>query len=213
MKITILMSIAVFITLGCSLRSQIENTVKIGEQEWMVKNLNVSKFRNGDIIPEAKSREDWKKAGNENQPAWCYYDNDPVNEANYGKLYNWYAVSDPRGITPEGWHVPSDDEWQILIDYLGGEKVAGGKMKESVSKLWKHPNKGATNQFGLTVFGGGVRYIEGKFNDLDDDAYFWSSTEYDATHAWYRILGYSFSNVYKYYYDKRYGFSVRCIKD
>lgn len=204
---------ALIFTFACSQRSQTERTVRISEQVWMVENLKVNTFRNGDIIPEAKSREEWKIAGNEKQPAWCYYDNDPAYEDNYGKLYNWYAVNDPRRIAPEGWHVPSDDEWQLLIDYLGGKKVAGGSMKDSGNTFWKTPNKGATNKSGFAALGGGLRYIEGKFNDLDDDAYFWSSTEYDSDHAWYRILGYSFPNVYRYFYDKRYGFTIRCVRD
>ena len=103
--------------------------VTIGNQVWMTKNLNVDKFRNGDVIPEAKSEEEWKKAGEEGKPAWCYYENDPANGAKYGKLYNWYAVNDLRGLAPEGYHVPTNDEWTVLIDYLGGGEVAGKKMK------------------------------------------------------------------------------------
>jgi uncharacterized protein (TIGR02145 family) len=105
--------------------------IKIGPQIWATKNLDVITFRNGDTIPEAKTNEEWKKAGEEGKPAWCYYDNDPENGKKYGKLYNWYAVNDPRGLAPKGWHVPSDAEWIVLIDYLGGEEVAGTKMKSS----------------------------------------------------------------------------------
>jgi uncharacterized protein (TIGR02145 family) len=104
-------------------------SVKIGTQTWMVENLNVSTFRNGDPIPEAKTNEEWEKAGKNKQPAWCYYDNDPKNGAKYGKLYNWYAVSDPRGLPPAGWHVPSNNEWTILSDFLGND--AGKKMKST----------------------------------------------------------------------------------
>ena len=101
--------------------------VTIGNQIWMTKNLNVDKFRNGDPILEAKTDEEWQKAGEKKQPAWCYYDNDPKNGEQYGKLYNWYAVNDPRGLAPEGYHVPTDAEWTQLSDYLGGEDVAGKK--------------------------------------------------------------------------------------
>jgi hypothetical protein len=95
----------------------------------MAENLNVSTFRNGDPIPEAKTDEEWKKAGKEGKPAWCYYENDPKNGAKYGKLYNWYAVNDPRGLAPAGWHVPSDAEWTTLGDQLGDE--ASNKMKST----------------------------------------------------------------------------------
>jgi uncharacterized protein (TIGR02145 family) len=189
------------------------NIVKIGEQEWMDRNLSVSMFRNGDKIPEAKSKESWENAGNKGQPVWCYYENDQNNEESYGKLYNWYAVHDPRGLAPEGWHIPSNEEWHTLIEYLGGEKIAGGKMKENGNVNWKTPNKGATNHSGFAAPAGGLRYSNGEFNELNDDAYFWSLTEYDNTHAWYYILGYYFPNVYRNYYDKQHGLSVRCIRD
>ena len=104
-------------------------TVPIGTQVWMTKNLDVATFRNGDPIPEAKTAEEWEKAGENKQPAWCYYDNDPANGAKYGKLYNWYAVNDSRGLAPVGYHIPSDAEWTKLTDFLGGESVAGTKMK------------------------------------------------------------------------------------
>lgn len=104
-------------------------TVTIGTQVWMTKNLDVAKFRNGDPIPEAKTDEEWKKAGENKQPAWCYYDNNPANGVKYGKLYNWYAVNDPRGIAPVGYHVPTDAEWTKLEDLLGSD--AGKKMKSA----------------------------------------------------------------------------------
>jgi uncharacterized protein (TIGR02145 family) len=104
-------------------------TVTIGTQVWMTKNLDVDHFRNGDAIPQAKTDEEWKRAGENKQPAWCYYNNDPANGVKYGKLYNWYAVNDQRGLAPAGYHVPSDEEWTILSDYLGGSDIAGKKMK------------------------------------------------------------------------------------
>ena len=104
-------------------------SIKIGTQTWMTKNLNVSTFRNGDPIPEAKTEEEWKKAGEEGKPAWCYYDNDPKNGEKYGKLYNWHAVSDPRVLAPNGWHIPSDSEWSFLENYLGED--VGKKMKST----------------------------------------------------------------------------------
>ncbi len=107
----------------------LETEVKIGNQVWMIKNLDVNTFRNGEAIPEAKTEDEWIKAGEEGKSAWCYYENDPKNGEKYGKLYNWYAVVDPRGLAPKGWHVPSDAEWSSLINYLGGNEIAGKKMK------------------------------------------------------------------------------------
>jgi uncharacterized protein (TIGR02145 family) len=104
-------------------------SVKIGTQTWMIENLNVERFRNGDLIPQAKTNDEWERAGENKKPAWCYYDNDPKNGAKYGKLYNWYAVNDPRGLAPAGWHVPTDTEWTTLGDYLGND--AGMKMKST----------------------------------------------------------------------------------
>ncbi len=104
-------------------------TVTIGTQVWMTKNLDVTIFRNGDPIPEAKTKEEWVKAGENKQPAWCNYDNNPANGSKYGKLYNWYAVNDPRGLAPEGYHVPTDAEWTILENFLGSDD--GKKMKSA----------------------------------------------------------------------------------
>ena len=125
MKATLTLFLFVLIGTGSTIFSQ---TVTIGTQVWMTKNLDVSTFRNGDPIPEAKTDEEWKKAGENKQPAWCYYNNYPANGAKYGKLYNWYAVNDSRGLAPIGYHIPSDAEWTKLTDFLGGE-VAGTKMK------------------------------------------------------------------------------------
>jgi uncharacterized protein (TIGR02145 family) len=108
---------------------KVYKTVVIGNQTWMAENLNVASFRNGDPIPEAKTKEEWDKATAEGKPAWCYYNNDTANGKIYGKLYNFHAVDDTRGLAPKGWHVPSDSEFTILTDYLGGESIAGKKMK------------------------------------------------------------------------------------
>ena len=98
---------------------QANQIVVLGKQTWMAENLNVDKFKNGDLIPEAKTPEDWKRAGEKNQPAWCYYNNDPINGQKYGKLYNWYAANDPRGLAPEGWHIPSREEFDTLVQFSG----------------------------------------------------------------------------------------------
>ena len=105
--------------------------VAIGTQVWTTKNLDVATFRNGDAIPQAKTDEEWNAAGENKQPAWCYYENKAANGTKYGKLYNWYAVNDYRGLAPAGWHVPTDEEWTVLSTFLGGEAVAGKKMKST----------------------------------------------------------------------------------
>ena len=121
-------SLAIILGLNPIIQAQ---TVTIGTQVWTTKNLDVSTFRNGDVIPQASTDEAWEAAGENKQPAWCYYDNDPKNGTKYGKLYNWYAVNDPRGLAPAGYHIPTDAEWTVLSDYLGGEDVAGKKMKST----------------------------------------------------------------------------------
>jgi uncharacterized protein (TIGR02145 family) len=111
---------------GCISYAQ---TITIGTQVWMTKNLDVATFRNGDTIPQVQTDKAWMNAGDNKQPAWCYYNNDPANGEKYGKLYNWYAINDSRGLAPVGYHIPSDAEWTKLTDFLGGESVAGTKMK------------------------------------------------------------------------------------
>jgi len=184
--------------------------VTIGTQVWMTKNLDVSTFRNGDPIPQAKTDEEWKKAGENKQPAWCYYNNDPANGAKYGKLYNWYAVNDSRGLAPVGYHIPSDAEWTKLTDFLGGNEVAGTKMKSTDG--WKGNGNG-TNESGFSGLPGGYRYFGGTFDDFGDYGYWWSSSENLTTNAWYRYLNYVNGYVSRYGYSKGRGFSVRCLRD
>jgi uncharacterized protein (TIGR02145 family) len=184
--------------------------VRIGRQIWMTTNLNVDRFRNGDPIPQARTPEEWKVAGERGQPAWCYYNNDPANGAKYGKLYNWYAVNDPRGLAPVGYHIPSDREWTVLTDLLEGENAAGEKMK-SVSG-WAN-NFNGTNSSGFSGLPGGNRITYGAFNDIGKYGSWWSSTEYTADCAWYRGLSYSNGNVYRDFYSKERGVSVRCLRD
>ncbi|NCC74284.1 MAG: hypothetical protein EOM06_12940 [Sphingobacteriia bacterium] len=189
-------------------------TVTIGDQVWMVENLNVDKFRNGDPIPHAQTEEEWQQAGENGQPAWCYYDNDPANGKIYGKLYNWYAVNDWRGLAPEGWRGPSDEDWEKLIKLLGGEEVAGGKLKATDTTYWKSPNVGATNETGFKALPGGGRGSGGSFSHLGYYGGWWSSSESSGSNAWYRLLSYDRggSGRSNYYY-KTYGRSVRCLKD
>jgi uncharacterized protein (TIGR02145 family) len=184
--------------------------VKIGNQLWMLDNLDVEKFRNGDLIPQAKTAEEWEDFGKNNEPAWCYYDNDESNGTKYGKLYNWYAVNDPRGLAPEGYHIPSNTELIELTDNLGRENVAGIKMKSTSG--WYESGNG-NNSSGFSALPGGFRYINGSFSDISKVGNWWSSSESDTSNAVSRFLNYYNADVFNYNSDKQNGFSVRCLKD
>ena len=184
-------------------------TVIIGSQEWTKKNLDVSTYRNGDIIPEVTDPTEWSKL---TTGAWCYYNNNPEIGKVYGKLYNWYAVNDPRGLAPKGYHVPSDKEWMLLIDYLGGKSIAGGKMKFSGTSFWKYPNVDATNQSGFNSLPVGFRYYNGEFKSIAKNCWFWSSI-IDENHAIYYLLENTSSNILEGKSSFVNGFAIRCIKD
>lgn len=184
--------------------------VTIGEQTWMGKNLSVDHYRNGDPIPQVTDSTEWQ---NLKTGAWCYYNNDPDYGTTFGKLYNWYAVHDSRGLAPEGWHIPSDIEWSRLTYALGGEKAAGGKMKAVRPEWWRNPNVGATNESGFSALPGGYRYKGGEYYFLGDYAYWWSSTSNQLSFAWFRSTAYDNAAVTRYDVDKELGFSVRCVKD
>jgi uncharacterized protein (TIGR02145 family) len=184
-------------------------SIIINGQEWMQKNLAVSKYRNGDPISTGLSNTTWQ---NTTSGAYAIYNNDAANNTIYGKLYNWYAVNDSRGLCPIGWHVPSDAEWTTLATNLGGSSVAGGKMKPTTG--WNSPNTGATNESGFTGFPGGARYISGPYNDVGYYGLWWSSAELDYNFSWACDLSYFNSSVYlENVLDKRNGFSVRCVRD
>lgn len=184
--------------------------VRIGSQIWTIENLNVDTFRNGDIIHQAKLITDWNKAADEEKPAWCYYKNDKSYGIQYGKLYNFYAVADPRGLAPEGWHIPSDEEWTILTDYLGGANVAGHKMKHT--KKWIYKGIGS-NESKFAGLPGGARYLEGDFKLVGDYGYWWTSSESNVYSAYNRTLSHSINSMGSGTYFKGVGFSVRCVKD
>ncbi|MFN6040000.1 MAG: fibrobacter succinogenes major paralogous domain-containing protein [Bacteroidota bacterium] len=197
-------------------------SVTIGTQVWSTKNLDVSTFRNGNPIPNAKTNEEWENAGKNKQHAWCYYDHDSANGTKYGKLYNWYAVNDPRGLAPRGWHVPSEEEWMILLDFLGEYTVAGNMMKSN--KGWDEyqfiDNNGNTtaksingnNSSGFTGLPGGSRLIA-IFEDLGKEGRWWSSTDASSTEAFSPYLRYDTYCFNSWFTFKDFGFSVRCIKD
>ena len=196
------------------------NSVKIGNQIWMTENLNVDRFRNGDIIPEAKTAEEWRTADNAKRAAWCYYDNDPANGKKYGKLYNWYAVNDKRGLVPAGWHVPDDKEW-LLIDIIILGEEAGIKMKSSTG--WNQNGNG-TNSSGFSGLPGGSRVCNGDFVGWFYEGNWWSASESDNTYpwkwtdgderwVWIWSLSASVSKLERYNYVKGSGLSIRCVKD
>ena len=185
-------------------------TIVIGTQQWMEKNLDVVTYRNGDIIPQVTDATEWAAL---TTGAWCYYNNDVANGAIYGKMYNWYAVNDPRELAPTGWHVPTDAEWTTLTTTLGGDSAAGGKMKSVGTTRWTTPNTSATNESGFSGHPGGYRNNFGTFFNIGNYVFWWSSTQNDTTVVWYRFLNYNIGNAYSYYTYKNYGFSVRCLRD
>jgi uncharacterized protein (TIGR02145 family) len=196
-------------------------TIKIGNQVWMAENLKVTRYRNGDAILNVKSSSNWQFLSS---GAYCAYNNDNGNVATYGLLYNWYAVADNRNIAPEGWHVPTDEDWKELEMHLGmsrseadegGSRGAdeGGKLKEAGTASWNSPNSGATNSSGFTALPGGYRYSNGAFIDMGDYGFWWSATAYSNRRAWRRFLYYSRPEVYRNQNDKRIGISVRLVRD
>ncbi len=194
-------------------------TVIIGTQIWLQSNLKVTHYRNGDPIPNVTDDTAW---GNLTTGAYCNYDNEVAKRsddknvsdvATYGRLYNWFAVNDSRNIAPAGWHVPTDAEWRALMNYLGGESIAGGKMKEEGTTHWQSPNTGATNESGFTALPGGYRVNYGVFAGIGTLGYLWSSTEYNTSLAWFRNLSYDSAAVRRSVTDKQVGFSIRCIKN
>ncbi|MEX2234805.1 MAG: fibrobacter succinogenes major paralogous domain-containing protein [Cyclobacteriaceae bacterium] len=184
-------------------------SVKIGDQVWMVENLNVDRFRNGEAITHATTSEEWVRAGKEGKPAWCYYENKQENGQRYGKLYNWYAVTDPRGVAPEGYRVATDADWRLVTDFLGGEDAAGTKMKSPGG--WVAKGNG-TNESGFSGLPGGSRNLYGEFQYGEQGAYWWTSTERDRELAWYRVIDQSPYYVYRTNYSKANGLSVRCVR-
>ena len=178
---------------------KIYNSVTIGSQEWMAENLQVSTFRNGDTIPEAKTAKEWLSADRSNNPAWCYYNNDSKNGGKYGKLYNWYAVNDPRGLAPSGWHIPTDSEWKKLITSCGGKDAAFAKLKSSD---------------GFAAQPCGARYYkDGSFNHLGKITFWWSATKNDKWNAWYHAMHFGYKQVARDNGGMNTGHSVRCVKD
>jgi uncharacterized protein (TIGR02145 family) len=197
-------------------------TIKIGNQWWMAENLKVTHYRNGspiqaaaydpngDLIPNVSDNAAWSVL---TTGAYCDYDNNSANGDIYGHLYNYYALVDSREIAPIGWHVPTDGEWQTLINFLGGDAAAGGGLKEVGTAHWIDPNTGATDQVGFTALPAGYRLIQGEFRRLGESTLIWSSTEDDSQFAWYRGLFNSTTQVNHLCDSKKIGMSVRCVRD
>ena len=204
------------------------NTIKIGNQTWMSENLNVECFKNGDKIYEARTNEDWIRANEAGQPAWCYYDNDPLNGEIYGKLYNWYAVNDPRGLAPEGWFIPSDKEWNELTEFLD-EYLAFDKLR--AENVWEY-HYNSTNESGFSALPGGGRDANGGFyffdygynkeieeeyfesrNELGKDAYWWSTSIDENNNVRCFELSDNYEGMHSISTDKGNGFSVRCLNN
>lgn len=185
-----------------------DDSVTIGTQKWMKKNLDVDHYRNGDPIPQVQDATQWAEL---TTGAWCYYGNDPNNGNLYGKLYNWYAVNDPRGLAPQEWHIPVDSEWGTLSEYLGGDSFSGGELKSTTG--WNIPNIGATNSAGFTALPGGARTDDGAFFYIGFFGYWWTASEMDSNNAKSRSISSNNSSLTTNSNNKFYGCSVRCVKD
>ena len=194
-------------------------SITIGTQTWTTKNLDVATYSDGTVIPQVTDPTAWASL---TTGAWCYYNNDSGTGTTYGKLYNWYAVAgihdnDPntpnKKLAPTGYHVPSDAEWSTLTTFLGGENVAGGKMKETGTAHWNSPNTDATNSSGFTGLPGGSRNFNGTFSIIGNYGNWWSSSEFNTPNAWSRYLSYVNGTAYRNSFSKKFGFSVRCLRD
>jgi uncharacterized protein (TIGR02145 family) len=185
------------------------NTVIIDTQEWMSENLKTAKYCNGEPIGTTTLD---ISAENLQKYQWAY-ENDEANVPLYGRLYTWFALNDSRKICPTGWHLPLDSEWSALTNFLGGMTVAGGKLKETGASHWVDMNIDATNEVGFTALPAGYRDPDGTFYGIEDDADWWTGTQSDTYNAFDRSVSNMSGEVSKGFFDKGYGFSVRCVKD
>ena len=190
------------------------SVVLIGTQTWMAENLRTTSFNDGTFIPYVMDNTEWQ---NLTVPAYCWYNHGrniggDTYGNKYGNLYNWYAVNTGK-LCPEGWHVPTDNDWKVLTTFLGGESIAGEKLKEAGYVNWASSNTAATNESGFTALPGGLRFNTGAFRDISFYGYWWTSTVFENDLAWYRGLNSSGNDVYRNYNYKNSGFSVRCLRD
>ena len=198
------------------------STIKIGKQIWFAENLRTTTYANGDLIPNIKDSYMWNDL---TTGAWVHHKNDIQNENTYGKLYNWFAVADKRNCCPVGWHVPTDAEYTKMINYLGGDSVAGGKMKSTGTTYWESPNTDATNVSGFSGLPGGFRYAwlnsssdVAPFSGIGTLGYWWTSTKNlspsnSAPLAYKRVIDYGSGSVIRQSDWAGMGMSVRCLRD
>jgi len=190
------------------------HTVTIGTQVWMVENLKTTKFNDGTSIPLVTDST-WGALGTS---AYCWYNNDESQKIVYGALYNWFTVNTGK-LAPTGWHVATDAEWSTLVTFLGGDTIAGGKLKstgtiEDFTGLWLAPNTGATNSSGFSAYPGGYRYsLTNGFGQINAHGYWWTSTVFGTSTAWGRDIRNDYMDVYRNYNLKTDGYSVRCVKN
>jgi uncharacterized protein (TIGR02145 family) len=194
----------------CDIDGNTYKTVVIGTQTWMAENLKTTKYNDGTAIPLVTDKTEWN---NLTTPGYCWYNNDEAtNKATYGALYNWYTVNTGK-LCPTGWHVPTQAEWTTLTDYLGGEGIAGGKLKETGSTHWDSPNTGATNETGFTALPGGFRTLGDGFIAIGFSGCWWTSTMTGSFNVWYRYMFNDISDVYYGGLAKGNGLSIRCLMD
>lgn len=209
----LLMIVTVTLSLNCwsqTTESPYYSSVIIGTQQWMTKNLDVSNFQNGDIIPEAKNSEEWIKYFTDGKPAWCYYNYDKKYGEKYGKLYNWYAVNDSRGLAPAGWRVSTYEDWKVLTDFAGGEDIASPKLRTSIG--WENDGNGS-DEFGFNGLPGGSVNAYGMFGDIGNWGSWWCYNP-NSNPVYGKYLKYDSDRVDDYAsYLKTDGLSVRCLKD
>jgi uncharacterized protein (TIGR02145 family) len=188
-------------------------TVTIGTQVWTAENLSVDKFRNGEIIPEAKTAEDWTNLGLAEKPCWCYYDFDTTNGRLYGKLYNWFAVNDKRGLAPTGFHIPTQQEWLTLLGFIGAAEIVGGKLKSKDGWGPADGGKNGEDTYGFRALPGGYFSRSGYGQDINDRGMWWSAT-FDGGISGYAFWIYgSFPDLMTDIIETANGLSVRCVKN
>lgn len=186
------------------------SVVKIGTQLWTAENLRATKYNDGKPIPLVTNNAEWESL---NSAGFCWYDNDSDSyKEEYGALYNWDAVNSGK-LAPVGWHVATDADFAALTKFLGSDSVAGGKLKEKSTTHWAVPNTGATNASGFTAIPGGFRHLDGRFFEIGQSNNLWTSSHATSDFEFCWGLGYNYKNISRNVYDKRYGFSVRCVKD
>jgi uncharacterized protein (TIGR02145 family) len=214
--ITLITSLSSIRTEGAALPADIDGHtyffVTIGKQVWMRDNLNVSHYRNGDPIRHARTSEEWLDASAKGQGAWCYYKNDPANEKKYGRLYNWYAVNDPRGLAPTGWHLPTNEDWKNVATVLAGAS-ATEEIKSSATSIWRYPALAVDNTIHFHAEAGGLREAGDTFRFIGENAFLWSSSEHSPALAGNVQFSFQNSIINLTSQDKKTGAAVRCIKD